>query len=84
MDTQLSLFGTAPDQNSFQSTLWGCLSFFPTKGNGWKDCCRHCLLWVHKDQQTDHDECLSAPCSSEDRSDHQNGYFSIQNMPKQL
>ncbi len=83
MNNQLSLFGVVPDQDAFQSMHWGLLTFFPTKGNKWKDTCRHCLLWVQKDLQTDHDECLSVPCDSIDRKDGMNGYFSIQDMPKQ-
>lgn len=79
---QLSIFGATHDQNNYQSMTWGLLTFCPTKGNGWKDTCRHCLLWVPKDRQTDKDECLSAPCNSQDREDRQNGYFSIHNMPK--
>lgn len=83
MSEQLSLFGVAPDQNTFQSALWGQLTFCPTDGKKWKDTCRHCLLCVRKDEQTDHDECLSAPCDPTDRADHRNGYFSIQQMPKE-
>ena len=83
MSNQLSLFGITPSQDTFQSVLWGELTFYPTKTNKWRDTCRHCLLWVHKHQQTDQDECLLAPCSKEDRTDEQNGYFGIHSMPTQ-
>ena len=78
---QLSLFGLATDQGEFMSEIWGLLTFYPTKGNGWKDTCKHCLLWVHQEEQTPQDECLSAPCSCDERADGRNGYYSIHNMP---
>ena len=82
MDNQLSLFGTSPDQSTFQSTLWGCLSFYPTDSLKWTDNCRHCLLWVQKRKQRPDDECVIAPCKKDERSDGRNGYYSIHNMPK--
>ena len=82
MNGQLSLFGTAPDQQTYQSTTWGTLHFCPTASTKWTDTCRHCLLWVQKPYQRPDDECLNAPCNSEDREDGLNGYFSIQEMPK--
>ena len=82
MNNQLSLFGVSHDQNVFQSVLWGQLNFVQCESKKWTDTCRHCLLWVHKDSQTENDECISAPCSSEDREDGKNGYFSIQEMPQ--
>lgn len=78
---QLSLFGLSHDQTSFMSTEWGCLTFYPTRSDKWTDTCRHCILWKHKDQQTDSDECLSAPCSSQDRNDGLSGYYSIHEIP---
>lgn len=81
MSGQLSLFWTAPDQNTYQSIIWGTLHFCPTGSTKWSDNCRHCLLWVRKEDQKPTDECCSAPCSKEDRADGQDGYFGIQNMP---
>lgn len=78
---ELSLFGASYDQGTFQSTVWGLLTFFPTKSEKWCDNCRHCLLWKRKDDQTRNDECLTAPCSDYERRDGQNGYFSICEMP---
>lgn len=77
MNTQLSLFGASPDQNTFQSMQWGLLTFYPAKTDKWKDTCRHCLLWGDYC-----DECLNAPCSSFSRTDGKEGYFSIHDMPK--
>lgn len=83
-DTQLSLFGLAPDQSELMSATWGLLTFYPTKGNGWKDTCKHCLLWVHKEEQTPQDECLAAPCSCDERADGRNGFYSIRFMPSEI
>lgn len=80
-DSQLSLFGLTPAQDTFVSELWGPLNFIPSESNKWKDTCRHCLLWKHKREHTASDECLSAPCNASDRTDGRNGYFSIQQMP---
>ena len=79
MSGQLSLLGTAPDQNTFQSEKWGLLTFYPTKGNKWADTCRRCLLNAEDNEPIA--ECLRAPCDSEDRADGKNGYYSIHNMP---
>ena len=81
MSGQLSLFGTTTDQSQYQSTLWGTLTFYPTGSTKWSDNCRHCLLWVRKEDQKPTDECCSALCSKEDRADGQDGYFGIHNMP---
>lgn len=81
MSGQLSLFGTAPDQQTYQSTLWGTLTFYPTKGDGWNDTCKHCLLWAHPESHKQ--ECQSAPCRHYDRADGKNGYYSIHQMPKE-
>ena len=80
MSEQLELFGAAPDQNTFQSALWGLLTFFPTKGDEWKDTCRHCLLWNRK-QNVIGAECHFAPCESVQRADGRHGYYSIHEMP---
>ncbi len=82
MSNQLSLFGPSVDKNTFQSAMWGCLTFYSTNSNKWQDNCRHCLLWVHKKLQRPDDECLQAPCSHDDREDGRDGYFSIHNMPE--
>ena len=79
--TQLSLFGSTPDQNTFQSEKWGRLTFFPTHGHQWKDTCRHCLLW--SPDLSELLECNMAPCQSLERTDGKNGYYSIHNYPKQ-
>lgn len=81
---QLELFGLSSDENEFVSDTWGLLTFFPTKGNKWVDTCRHCLLWVQKDQQKPDDECVFAPCSGDERKDGRNGYYSIHNMPSKI
>lgn len=78
---QQSLFGPTPDQNNFQSIVWGRLTFYPAKSFKWKDTCRHCLLWIPKDKQSPFDECLIAPCSEQLRNDGLNGYFGIQSIP---
>ena len=39
MSNQLSLFGITPSQDTFQSVLWGELTFYPTKTNKWRDTC---------------------------------------------
>lgn len=80
--TQLSLFGLSVDQNTFQSTLWGQLTFVPTGSEKWSDNCRHCLLWKPSEQQRDDDECLSACCGKDERTDGRCGYFSIQQIPQ--
>lgn len=80
---QISLFGVATDENSFMSTEWGKLTFYEAASNKWTDTCRHCLLWVYPENRTDRDECLTAPCSCDERADHRNGYYSIHNMPQQ-
>lgn len=82
MSMQLELFGLTPDENTFQSTLWGLLTFYPSKSDCYKDTCRHCLLCVPKEEQRPDDECLFAHCSDFERADGRNGYFSIHNMPK--
>lgn len=79
---QLSLFGASDTQQHYQSEMWGQLTFYPTNSNKWKDNCRHCLLWVNKQDQTPNDECLNAPCDPTDRADGQHGYFSIHQFPK--
>ena len=79
---QLSLFGLSVDQNTFQSIKWGKLDFFKAGSDKWTDTCRHCLLWKNKEDQTDDDECLSAPCSPGDRIDGLCGYYSIHEMPQ--
>lgn len=76
---QLSLFGTSPDQNTFQSEKWGLLTFYPTKGDKWMDTCRHCLLW--ESVLGERSDCANAPCHADERTDGKNGYFSIHNMP---
>lgn len=81
INNQLSLFGLSPNQNTFQSTEWGTLDFVKSASEKWTDTCRHCLLWKNKNEQTDDDECLSAPCSPQDRNDGLSGYYSIHEMP---
>lgn len=63
------------NQDTFISVTWGKLDFFPTKSDKWTDNCRHCLL-LHSG-----DECLNAPCCSDERDDQRRGYFSIHQMP---
>lgn len=81
MEDQLSIFGPAPDQNTFQSEKWGTIQFFPTKTDKWTDNCRHCLLWTREQGQTD--ECLRAPCNPDERNDQRRGYYSIHQVPSQ-
>lgn len=77
---QLDLFSDF-DEQQFYSRRWGMLQFFPTKSDKWSDCCKHCLLWKRKDEQTDGDECLFAPCNADERTDQKNGYYAIHRMP---
>ena len=72
-------YGPSEDQMHFTSERWGLLTFFPTKGNKWKDTCRHCLLWDPEDKE----ECARAHCEAQIRTDGLNGYYSIHDMPKQ-
>lgn len=81
MSTQLSLFGPSADKNTFQSAVWGTLTFFPTKTNKWKDTCRRCLLWTGDRPGKEVSECLNAPCAACERHDGKDGYYSIHDMP---
>ena len=64
------------DENTFDSALWGRLTFFPTKGDKWNDTCKHCLL------ERSPEECVKARCHADDRTDGRSGYFSIHEMPQ--
>ena len=65
----------------FRSKRWGLLTFVPKDSTRWTDTCRHCPLWVRRDEQSKGDECLAAPCTAEQRHDGLNGYFTINNIP---
>lgn len=71
---QLAIIGASDTQMHFTSERWGLLTFFPAKSDLFKDTCRHCLL-------LNQDECNDAPCYARHRTDGQNGYFSIHDMP---
>ena len=71
---QLALMGESDTQMHFNSETWGLLTFFPAKTNKVKDTCQKCLL-------RDSEECKQAPCSDFQRLDHQEGYYSIHQMP---
>ena len=64
------------DENTFISTTWGLLTFFPAKSDKWNDTCKHCLL------ARSESECSKAQCHSHERTDDKNGYFAIHQMPK--
>lgn len=81
---QLDLFGLQAGEDEFVSERWGRLTFYPSESERWTDTCRHCLLWVRKDERRDDDECLRAPCSGCDRRDGRNGFFGIMEMPRLL
>ena len=63
-------------ENHFVSSTWGVLDFFPTKGDAYKDTCKHCIL-LHSE------ECKDAHCTAQLRADGKQGYFSIHQMPKE-
>ena len=73
MTDQLDLF-QATDQSFYLSETWGLCDFFPTKDDSWAHNCRLCIL-------NRSDECHKAPCTAEERTDGQCGYFSIHHMP---
>ena len=73
---QLALMGESDTQMHFTSERWGLLTFFPAKTNKVKDTCQKCLLRYIE-------ECNQAPCADYQRLDHQEGYFSIHQMPGQ-
>lgn len=64
------------EENIFDSTMWGRLTFFPARSDKWNDTCKHCLL------ARTPEECDRARCSAFDRADGRNGYFSIHEMPE--
>ena len=74
MTDQLDLF-QATDQSFYLSDTWGLCDFFPTKDDKWAHNCRICIL-------NRSDECDKAPCTAEERTDGQRGYFSIHHMPQ--
>lgn len=74
---QTSLFVDEVEQNYLVSDDWGKVYFHEAKTNKWKDTCRHCLLWNGGQQH----ECDIAPCTPDERRDHKEGYFSIQQFP---
>lgn len=75
MNEQLSLFGASDHQMHFTHAHYGVLEFYHTRTNEWKETCRRCLLWNSP-------ECKDAPCSAFERRDHQEGYFSIHQIPE--
>lgn len=62
-------------QDTFISEEWGMLTFVEMNGSNDKRC-RHCLL------RPIIQECIKAPCSSQQRQDNKSGYFTIHQMPK--
>lgn len=60
----------------FVSEKWGVLVFFPTKTIKYKETCKKCLLLLSN-------ECVDAHCTSMEREDEMNGYFSKHEMPKE-
>lgn len=74
MVEQLSLFGASSTQQHFQSTVWGLLDFFSASKESTK--CKHCIL-CRIDE-----ECSTAPCDHEERSDGKSGYYSIHETPE--
>ena len=73
MEAQGDLFQST-DQSFFLSETWGLCDFFPTKDDSWAHNCKLCIL-------NRSDECLKAPCCTEERADGKRGYYSIHNMP---
>lgn len=69
------------DQNTFKSKIWGKLTFVETGSSNWWDNCKRCPLWKPRYNQTEHDECLFAPCTPEERYDGKHGYFAKQDKP---
>jgi hypothetical protein len=65
------------NQQHYHSELWGDVEFFPVSGKSVATKCKHCIL-----QRTDID-CLSAPCTSLEREDGLDGYYSIHQMPNE-
>lgn len=63
-------------QQQYHSDLWGDVQFFPVSGKAVNTKCRHCIL-----ARTDMD-CLAAPCTSQEREDGQDGYYTRQEMPR--
>ena len=80
-NTQLELFGSAPDQSEFISQTWGILQFYPVKEKSYQKRCSKCLLLHTFDEDEEISECDMAPCEAEQRSDGKIGYFSIHEMP---
>ena len=77
--TQLELFGSTVDENQFVSELWGVLQFYPTRTDDMKETCQKCLLRCLECSE----ECAKAKCTTDQRRDKRNGYYSIHQMPKQ-
>lgn len=71
---QLDMFGASSNEHYFTSEMWGLLTFYATKKRGWDAQCRHCLLYRSTD-------CDKAKCTTEERMDGMNGYYSIHEMP---
>lgn len=71
---QLALIGESDNQMHFTSETWGLTTFYPTKDDSWAHNCKLCIL-------NRSEECFIAPCTPEERTDGQRGYFSIHNMP---
>lgn len=67
------------NQMAFLSKIWGELRFFPSLDKAKTDC-RRCLLNCNKCAT----ECSKAPCTAQERKDHQDGYYSQHNMPSEL
>lgn len=65
------------NQQQYHSDMWGDVEFIPVSGKAVQTKCKHCIL-----RQTDID-CLSAPCTSQERDDGLDGYFSIHQMPNE-
>lgn len=78
--SKVAQYGPSEDQMTFNSEIWGLLTFFPAKTNKWTDTCRHCLLYDNSLNGCT-PECFMAPCSDFQRYDKQGGYFAIHDMP---
>ena len=72
MIEQLSLFGASNTQQHYSSETWGLVEFFPHKED---NRCRKCLLCRSEE------DCRNAPCSSNERNDKLDGYYTIHQMP---
>lgn len=66
------------DEDTVRSSDWGITHFVPSpkgKKNDW--ICRHCLFYRSQSLE----ECEQIPCRSDERTDGQNGYFTIRQVP---